>query len=182
MSSSRPPSCLCVLLLVQQCYGILLNRRELISVSSLPFASTLPRKPLSSTAAEVLLGGAAAGATSELALDTAAPKLYRYDYDFRKEANSNAAVAEASELYEQFCSVQVPSMNLPPLVDDGTTRLVLVRHGRTPANALGICRGARIDDPLDVVGSVQAVRTGDALADGERRVCILPIPKLRMNE
>jgi probable phosphoglycerate mutase len=47
--------------------------------------------------------------------------------------------------------------------------LILVRHGRTAANAAGLLQG-RADHPLDEVGQAQAARIAAALADVDRVV------------
>jgi probable phosphoglycerate mutase len=47
--------------------------------------------------------------------------------------------------------------------------LIVVRHGRTAANASGLLQG-RIDHPLDEVGQLQARRIADALGDVDRVV------------
>jgi len=44
----------------------------------------------------------------------------------------------------------------------GTTRIYLVRHGRTGLNASGVLRG-HLDPPLDAVGNIQAIRLAVAL-------------------
>ena len=57
----------------------------------------------------------------------------------------------------------MPPLVLPPLKQGGT-RLILVRHGRTPSNRMGVVRGRRVDDSLDAVGRIQAARLGDYLS------------------
>ena len=55
--------------------------------------------------------------------------------------------------------------------------LILVRHGRTAANAAGLLQG-RIDPPLDAVGEEQAERIAAALT-GVRRVVSSPLQRAR---
>lgn len=55
--------------------------------------------------------------------------------------------------------------------------LILVRHGRTAANAAGLLQG-RLDPPLDAVGEDQAERIGGALT-GVHRVVSSPLLRAR---
>ena len=48
--------------------------------------------------------------------------------------------------------------------------LILVRHGRTEANAAGLLQG-RLDIPLDEVGRTQAVAVAAAIGSVERVIC-----------
>ncbi len=48
--------------------------------------------------------------------------------------------------------------------------LILVRHGRTAANAAGLLQG-RLDNPLDDVGQAQATAVAAALGSVERVIC-----------
>ena len=55
--------------------------------------------------------------------------------------------------------------------------LILVRHGRTSANASGLLQG-RVDNPLDDLGRMQAAAVGEALANlGIRRVVCSPLAR-----
>lgn len=56
--------------------------------------------------------------------------------------------------------------------------LILVRHGRTAANAAGLLQG-RADHPLDEVGQAQAARIAVALGDVDR---VVSSPLLRARE
>ena len=55
--------------------------------------------------------------------------------------------------------------------------MIVVRHGRTAANALGLLQG-RVDHSLDDVGRLQARRIADAL-DGVDRVVSSPLRRAR---
>lgn len=55
--------------------------------------------------------------------------------------------------------------------------IIVVRHGRTAANAAGLLQG-RMDPPLDEVGERQAACVGTALA-GAARVVVSPLARAR---
>jgi probable phosphoglycerate mutase len=55
--------------------------------------------------------------------------------------------------------------------------LILVRHGRTAANAAGLLQG-RLDNPLDAVGDIQARAIGTALGQVDR-VITSPLQRAR---
>jgi probable phosphoglycerate mutase len=55
--------------------------------------------------------------------------------------------------------------------------LILVRHGRTAANAAGLLQG-RLDNPLDDIGEAQAVATAAALGRVDR-VITSPLQRAR---
>lgn len=61
--------------------------------------------------------------------------------------------------------------------------LILVRHGRTPANAAGLLQG-RLDQPLDEVGVLQAGRTARHVVDsiGGEITAVYASPLLRARQ